>query len=364
VATRLRERGWGRGDVRLKVAFVLPIRRYRGWELTTRRWGALHTRSGRRVIADDKSFSYPESGAKLKRQVSALEREAELFAPPQALSRLNRLLATAPVNLKKLEEAVNDDPQLVSEALKLCNSSLFRLPHPVARLEQAVIMMDAEITRALLIACWLIKRSGGTIGLQAHQGFWRHSLLVAQLSRHLCDWTHCGQPEWAFLAGLFHDVGALPILAMLSRRGGGSPQNDFEEVGDSLEPQRRRFGVHHCDLAQRMGFALGLPSWAVEIAARHHERKSLAAGLPLLSLARAAEFISQPRASSAAHPSSLHRRQLILNALGDYLPELSGPASSGLLDTIESDLEATFTHFGEVAAGVCEDLQRPRNSVS
>jgi HD-like signal output (HDOD) protein len=341
----------------LKVTLSLPIQHNKGG--TSRVAGAaarFHSRLGHIVTATGQESSLCcASGASVDDQARALRLETELFAPPEPLARMNRLLAVAPVDLKQLEEAVKDDPQLVGEALRLCNSSLFRLPHPVARLEQAVMMMDSEITRALLLGCWVIKHSGAKIGAQDHQGFWRHSLQVAQLSRHICEWTNCGQPEWAFLAGLFHDLGALPFLTLLSRNPNGRPTSIFEEVGDSIESQRRRFGVDHCDLGVRLGSILGLPYSTVEVAGKHHQRGCASASFPLLCLVSAAEGVSQARTLSSAHASPLPERQCILNVLGEYLPGLSGAASSGLLETLESDLGATSMQFGDVAATTWED---------
>jgi HD-like signal output (HDOD) protein len=308
-------------------------------------------RSGHIVIAtgQESSFHFP-SGANVNDQARALRLETEQFALPESLARMNRLLAIAPVDLNRLEEAVKEDPQLVAEALRLCNSSLFRLPHPVARLEQAVMMMDAEIARALLLACWLVKYVRDRIAPQVHQGFWRHSLLVAQLSRHICEWANYGQPESAFLAGLFHDLGALPFLTVLSRNGNGKPGTMLEEVGDSVEAQRRRFGIDHCDLGQRMGSILGLPYSTIEVAARHHQRDCASAGFPLLCFVSAAECIAQARALSTAQPPSLPERQSILTILIEYLPGLTGAANSGLLETLESDLGTTSIQLGEAAA--------------
>ena len=260
---------------------------------------------------------------------------------------MNLLLAAAPVDLKRLEEAVKYDPQLVTEALRLCNSSLFHLPHPVSRLEQAVMIMDAEITRALLLVCWVVKQSRLRMGAQDHRAFWAHSLLVAQLSRHLCEWANYGQPECAFVAGLFHDVGALPFLTLFSRNGAGSGANAFEQVGDGVEPQRRRFGVDHCELAHRMGSLLALPSWSIEVATKHHQRGGASSSFPLLCFVSAAEVMAQVSISSGGHPSALPERPAILSALAEYLPGLSSAANSGLIETLESDLRTACTLFVE-----------------
>lgn len=283
-------------------------------------------------------FSPSDPECSMAAQARALRREASLFQLPQGLERMNRLLIAAPVDLKKLEQAAQDELELVLDMLKLCNSSFFRLPCPVARLEQAVMMMDADVTRALLLACWLIKDSRDKVGARQHQIFWRHNLLVAQLSRHISEWAGWTQPEWAFLAGLFHDIGALPILILLSRDSAGADDGIFEEIGDSVEPQRRRFGIDHCELGRQMGATLDLPHLAVEAAAGHHVRGGLPPGMPVVSFVSAAELVSQSGSRTVSAQASSSERQAILDVLIEYLPGLSRFTLSGLAEILGSDL--------------------------
>ncbi|MGH9395861.1 MAG: HDOD domain-containing protein [Terriglobia bacterium] len=297
-------------------------------------------------------FAGLAQGAETGSQLHALRVEVDLFGLPPALDRMNQLLTAAPVDLNRLGEAVAEDGGLVAETLKLCNSSLFGPSQPVASLEQAVIIMDAEIVRTLLFTCWLIRYTSAHIIARENRLFWRHSLLVAQLSRRICEWADYAQPERVFLAGLLHDAGILPFLTMFSRKGASSEDGIFEDVGDSIESQRRYYGIDHCELGRKMGSILGFPTSLVEAVARHHQRGAALSGMSPVCFVSAGEMISQAgntgrRQSAPSAPTG----QLIRNTLTEYLPGLSRPVSLGLVEALESDLCAGVSHSG----GIPED---------
>ncbi|HEX5481960.1 MAG TPA: HDOD domain-containing protein, partial [Terriglobia bacterium] len=112
------------------------------------------------IVRNEEPFLHQDEAARLRKQLQALQDEANLFNPPPSLDQINRLLSSAPVDLRRLGEAIRDHSGLVTEALKLCNSTLFSLPQPVSNLEQAVIITDADVVRTLLLACWIIQCAG------------------------------------------------------------------------------------------------------------------------------------------------------------------------------------------------------------
>ncbi|MGH9350855.1 MAG: HDOD domain-containing protein [Terriglobia bacterium] len=299
------------------------------------------------IVKGQESFPHPPCEGFGTSQLDSLRVEADLACLPPALARMNSLLGAAPVDLRSLAEAIKQSPGLAAEAVKFCNSSLFALPQPVASLEQAVLLMDADIVRALLLTSWLVKHTGANIPARDNRLFWSHSLLAAQLSRHVSEWAGYAQPEWAFLAGLFHDIGILPFLAVLPRNGSAKPEGWFEDVGDALEPQRRRFGTDHCELGLQMSSVLSLPLPLAEAAARHHQRGATLSGMPLLSFAGAAEVIAQAVSGRRDAPL-LPQGQIVRNALAEFLPGLNPLARAGLVRTLEADLAGTAAQFGEI----------------
>ncbi|MGH9343166.1 MAG: HDOD domain-containing protein [Terriglobia bacterium] len=300
------------------------------------------------IVKGQESFPpLPCEGSGGSQLDSFLRVEAELTCLPAELASMNSLLGAAPVDLRSLAEAVKQSPGLATEAVKLCNSSLFALPQPVASLEQAVLLMDADIVRALLLTSWLVKHTGANVPARDNRLFWSHSLLAAQLSRHISEWASYAQPEWAFLAGLFHDIGNLTFLTVLARNGSAKPEGLFEEVGDALEPQRRRFGTDHCELGLQMSSVLSLPLPLAEAAARHHQRGATLSGMPLLSFTGAAEVIAQAVSGRQDAPS-LPQGQIIRSALAEFLPGLNPAGVAGLVGTLEADLAGKAAQFGEI----------------
>ncbi len=306
------------------------------------------------IVKGQEPFPHPLCEGPGTSQLDALRAEAEIACLPPVLGRMNQLLSAAPVDLRSLAEAIKEAPGLATETVKFCNSSLFALPQPVASIEQAVLLMDADIVRVLLLTSWLVKHTGANIPARDNRLFWSHSLLAAQLSRHISEWACYAQPEWAFLAGLFHDIGILPFLTVLAHNGSAKPEGLFEDAGDSIEPQRRRFGTDHCELSLQMSSVLSLPFPLAETAARHHQRGATLSGMPLLSFAGAAEVIAQT-VSGRPDAHSLPQGQIIRNALAEFLPGLNPAARSGLANTLESDLPGTTAQFGEIPASVWDD---------
>ncbi|MCL5670818.1 MAG: HDOD domain-containing protein [Acidobacteria bacterium] len=277
---------------------------------------------------------------------NALRQELAIYRPSPALERANGLLGTVPVELRKLGEAIQDDLGLAAETVKLCNSSLFGLPRPVSSLEQAVVATDADIVRTLLLACWLTKLTGSRIPTRENRLFWSHSLLVAQISRRISEWAGLAQPEKTFLAGLLHDVGILPFLTLFSREGAPRQRSILENLGESIESERRRFGTDHCELGGRLSTLLGFPHPLAEVVAKHHQPGIAIFSFPLLPIVGAAEVISQARhlcAKQELAPEAL--RTLIKDSLGKWLPGFDPSASHHLVEALESDLLASVKRF-------------------
>ncbi len=283
-------------------------------------------------------------------QSTSLRAETALFEPPLPIARIAHLLSAAPVDLRELGEAVREDETLVSEALKLCNSSLFSLSQPVSSLEQAVSIMDADLVRTLIFACWLIKHTGSTVPERERRLYWRHSLSVAQSSRRIGEWAAYSSPEWAFLAGLFHDVGILPFLTFHSREARRKQDILFDRFGDGVESQRRQFGTDHCEIGALLGTRLGFPLPLIEVAARHHQRGSATMGRPLVCLVAAAEMISRAKSLPGAE-AEMPTGQLIRKALAEYLPGVNRAGGSGLVEVLESDLQAPLVPLDAIPTG-------------
>lgn len=298
----------------------------------------------------------------LQARALELRTEVDLFRLPRGLERLNQLLSAAPVDLRRLGTASAGEAETVACVVRLCNSALFSLSPRVGTLEQAVSVLDAEAVRELLLACWLIRFSGARSAASENVSFWRHSLLVARLSRRIAEWLDYAQPERAFVAGLLHDAGLLPFLTLYSRCGVPNGQTVIEYAGDAVDFQRRRFAADHCELGLKMASILEFPATIAETAARHHQPGHALNGAVPVAFVAAAEAIARSSSALTGMPSA-PAGLAIRNALNEYLPGSSPAKGSGFVEVLECELALPPAHDAEaVFPGLGESVFRPRSS--
>ncbi|MDE3179696.1 MAG: HDOD domain-containing protein [Acidobacteriota bacterium] len=277
----------------------------------------------------------------------------DLFAPPRSLTRINQLLSAEPVDLRRLGEAVAENSGVAAEALRLCNSSVFGLCPQAISVEQAVVSLDAEIVRSLLLTCWLTRYSAAHVQARENRIFWRHSLLVAQLSRRLAEWLNFAAPEKVFLAGLLHDAGNLPFLSFFSRTGPPGHEGIYQEVGDSVDLQRRRFGNDHCELGEKMVSILGLPPYIADAVERHHQRAE--PDTTLTPFIYAAEMISlRHKEMSIGAGLAAPQSRLIHAVLEECFPGFGGPGFGGLVDVLDAELQTASLPFARATGSFWE----------
>src|SRR5579872_6260362 len=168
---------------------------------------------------------------------------------PAYVFELNSLLAAAPVNFKRVVEVIRTDPSLMAQVLRLCNSAFLGFRNRVTKIQHAVMLVGTERLRTMVLTCSLVEYVGHRVASEDIQSFWQHSFLSAALSERLARAINHPQPEMAYLAGLLHDIGALPLLVITSAEAEGPIDPvTMRGWGESLELERDRFGTDHCEI--------------------------------------------------------------------------------------------------------------------
>ncbi|MDR2110565.1 MAG: HDOD domain-containing protein [Spirochaetaceae bacterium] len=120
-----------------------------------------------------------------------------------------------------LNHVISLDPVLVGRVLKLINSAYYGLGQQVTNLVRAIIMLGINTVKNLALSTAVLGNLSSKKDFQGinMEGFWRHSLCVGVSAKVLAKLrgVDAKQLEEYFTAGLLHDIGKIPLNAVLSR---------------------------------------------------------------------------------------------------------------------------------------------------
>jgi len=136
---------------------------------------------------------------------------------PAAATRCLKLTQDPSFSLASAATTIEMDPILAAQILRLTNSAALASREPARTVLQAVTRLGIGRLRTFLIessARRLFESKDPRIAAAA-RSLWEHSLAVALVARQAVARSDHGDPDFAYLAGLLHDVGKPVVGAML-----------------------------------------------------------------------------------------------------------------------------------------------------
>jgi HD-like signal output (HDOD) protein len=188
----------------------------------------------------------------------------------QVALEMQRLITSGNYSLNDIGRVVMRDPGLVSDVLKMANSSFYGGQSPAKTVQEASVRLGAKSLYNLVTALTQkqLYRSKKKAFQQWMKPLWSHALGVAFSSRWLSRYVGLQtQMEEAFMAGLLHDVGKLYVLRVV--------EDVEKEVGEPL-PVDADFisclmNEKHPGAGERYMRRLNLPEVYCLVAGSHHE---------------------------------------------------------------------------------------------
>jgi HD-like signal output (HDOD) protein len=219
------------------------------------------------------SSSILEQQSELERRKQALMTIMSKGLPtlPAYILDLNALLSSPSVDLKKVGKLIRTDPSLTAQILKLCNSALFGMKSRVLSIEQASILMGTERLRTLILTCSAMQFAGNSLRAESQLDFWQHSFLTALLSERIANVVDYAEKEQAYLAGLLHDVGQLPLWMVVSQEESKRRPLPAPDWIDNTELEQKYFGMDHCTVGRWLALSWNLMPSFVDVLEHHHD---------------------------------------------------------------------------------------------
>jgi HD-like signal output (HDOD) protein len=170
---------------------------------------------------------------------------------PKVVQEVTTLLKDSEVDIKELAHKIDHDQALSARVLRMSNSAYFGCSRTIRNIEDAVAVIGLKNLSTLVIASGVTKAFTEIPGIDL-QRFWAHSLMVASIARELGKEVGL-EPETAYIGGLMHSVGQLPIYMVFPAAGveieaASSGRNVMERK--SLE--YTMLGITHCEVGEML----------------------------------------------------------------------------------------------------------------
>ena len=142
--------------------------------------------------------------------------QLKLPSLPEVALRIRQAVEHDEKSAQQIAEILTQDAALAARLLQLANSPLYRAQSKIDNLQMAITRLGTRIVRDLVITLAMrqIFQSSSTALDQQFRELWSTSVEVASICRLLAAGQNSLQPEQALLAGLIHNIGALPILRL------------------------------------------------------------------------------------------------------------------------------------------------------
>ncbi len=139
---------------------------------------------------------------------------------PEVAMRVRKVVESPTCTTAQLERVIGLDPAISVLLLKIANSPAYRGQSPISDLKVAITRLGNELIRSLVTSLTVVQLYQ-TKSLQLIkrplQALWSHSTRVAAFSQVFARRFTGFKPDQALLAGLVHDIGALPVLQQLAK---------------------------------------------------------------------------------------------------------------------------------------------------
>ncbi|MDH5765059.1 MAG: HDOD domain-containing protein [Gammaproteobacteria bacterium] len=140
----------------------------------------------------------------------------QLFLPslPDIVTIVQHECSKPNVNAKNLADALSIDPAISVRLLQIANSSLYKYRAAADSLHLAVARLGLNLVKNLVmsLAMTQVYKASNDVLDERFKEIWRTSTKTAALCRLLASHHSKLDAELAMLAGLIHNIGALPIL--------------------------------------------------------------------------------------------------------------------------------------------------------
>ena len=202
---------------------------------------------------------------------------AEIPSLPVSAGKVMEVCNNRNVIPADLNKVIELDPVLTGRLLKLINSAYYGLGTHVTSLIKAITMLGINTVKNLALSTAIL----GTLpknkiinGLNM-EGYWRHCLCVGVTSKMLAEKQGVDRKfhQEYFTAGLLHDIGKIPLNAVLPEDYMNTVASADREHKQLFNLENDMLGINHCDAGIMIANSWKLDSPVSDVIIKHHNMK-------------------------------------------------------------------------------------------
>ncbi|MDR0601935.1 MAG: HDOD domain-containing protein [Treponema sp.] len=222
----------------------------------------------------------------------------EMPSLPTTVAKVLEVCNNPQTSPADLNHVISLDPVLVGRVLKLINSAYYGLGQQVTNLVRAIIMLGINTVKNLALSTAVMGSLSAKKDFQGlnMEGFWRHSLCVGVAAKLLAKQRGIDpkQVEEYFTAGLLHDIGKIPLNAVLSKEYMLTVSAADRERISLYRAEEKTLGISHCASGAMIVKAWKLEGPVGETIVHHHTPLDYSGGYRdiLFSIVAANRFAS------------------------------------------------------------------------
>jgi len=160
----------------------------------------------------------PEKIEYFKHQVESSVASEQLYLPsfPDIAMQVRQACEKEETSAQQLADILSQDPAITIRLMQVANSILYRSRTPADNLHAAITRLGLRLVRQLVtsLAMKQLYNASNSVLNERFKELWLASTKTASLCRMLASDQPQLDNENALLAGLIHNIGALPVLVM------------------------------------------------------------------------------------------------------------------------------------------------------
>jgi len=178
--------------------------------------------------------------------------EVDLPSLPEVALKISHAIQNQDADFRQIATTLQADPAIAARIVQVANSAMYSGVSRVESVQNAITRIGMQATRAIVMSVVLknLFTPQSALVRKRMKTYYQHSIRMGAICHVLATRLSGFDPEQAFLAGLMHNIGVLPLLIQADRH------TDLNQDPEVLEQVIR-------ELAWPIGSAL-LEQWGFE----------------------------------------------------------------------------------------------------